>query len=358
MELDLQNTSSFSLKNIFNLRENIGYIILLFGFAIYFSYFITIQYVPIINLESLALLIITSALVGFIIISSLTLLLNYGAWYWSNIIKNPIILSLVLKYIKSSNFTEIPHILPLYLRRIAAFLYLITTSSYLLFFFGADYFKITNIEYCLAFFGILSLIITQIMCLFPFNTQNKIFKKGFIFINIISISAISAVIMIFLAHLIQVLYQETYPGKDNNFITFICVLLPLITSTVCLLAVRGTNENRNRLIISSLFCIMIFIFMGLGSATTRDIIRFFNLGALENTNLHVNYDGCQILKSYSFNIDCHPQQVSVAKNVNVLWRLGEYYIQFEKDNQIYKLVLPTENVKGLGFISITKISSK
>lgn len=82
---------------------------------------------------------------------------------------------------------------------------------------------------------------------------------------------------------------------------------------------------------------------GIGDFSTR-IIHLFKFGDIKNTSINVNQVSCEILRSNGFNVLCDKNQtVHSVSNIDVLWRVGEYFIQ-DSQNPARKVILPLKYV--------------
>ncbi|WP_040534513.1 hypothetical protein [Legionella drancourtii] len=103
-------------------------------------------------------------------------------------------------------------------------------------------------------------------------------------------------------------------------------------------------------ILFSLLC-----FDGFG-VLSKKIVRVYKFGAIENVSIGVDDIGCQIFKKKNLNIECNSKdKVFSIKNVNVLWRVGEYYVQFNGPNHNHEeVILSSTHVYHLDPIELTK----
>ncbi len=95
---------------------------------------------------------------------------------------------------------------------------------------------------------------------------------------------------------------------------------------------------------------ILFLLISLGATTnlSTKIIHSCKLGDIQNASLSIDYTGCEIFKAYGIKLTCSAKQpVYHVNNINILWRIGEYYLQ-DNNNLDTKFIMPTEHILSIG----------
>ncbi|GEM_PF-4597461 len=82
----------------------------------------------------------------------------------------------------------------------------------------------------------------------------------------------------------------------------------------------------------------------MGGKETALIMQAFKLGSMQEATLIVDDVGCQTLLKQDFPINCQFSGAHVANKINILWRVGEYYISYKVNNTEKKIIIPASHV--------------
>ncbi|MBA2653433.1 MAG: hypothetical protein H0U73_14395 [Tatlockia sp.] len=77
------------------------------------------------------------------------------------------------------------------------------------------------------------------------------------------------------------------------------------------------------------------------------IIHLFKFGDIKNSTIHTDGVGCRVFQANGFNLSCNKnQKIYDVIGVDILWRVGEYYLQNTK-NPIKKIIIQPEHIYAL-----------
>lgn len=323
---------------------NFGFkIFTLIGIIMLIIYFNSINFIPIGNFQSLAYIIILIAVMGILLGFSVVFTFFLAPFIWLQLIKlnDCFILIFGIKQIRYKKTNYIDWSPGLQIKNCLYYL-IFAYGSMLLFYFS---FKFLNgwpliILFYLAFLGISRAV------KYSLSKSEKIRKSKIRYVSAyfkIFTSILGSGFLLFLSCLfiLRKLYY-TIPNADKSFtLLIISSIMIVIFSSITLVPPKSKIWNMNLWAICASIGSIIIIFYTLGvfSSYTGLVVRNYNLGAMENTSIFVDEIGCKILAESKYPVVCNNQGIYSIKNINILWRVGEYYISFKKDKDTEARVL-------------------
>lgn len=132
---------------------------------------------------------------------------------------------------------------------------------------------------------------------------------------------------------------------NNYYLMFSFFVFIIVYSSFCLVPISKEWKLSKWMLLTAAVSIttLFLVLGGVGNFSTR-IVHLFKFGDIKNTTLYVNQVGCEILHSNKFDIICDGNgPMYRTKNIDIIWRLGEYFIQ-ETQNPQKQVILPLKYV--------------
>ncbi|MFT4060044.1 MAG: hypothetical protein QM652_10925 [Legionella sp.] len=333
---------------------------LFIGFITLNIYFFNIQFFPIVDLYSFAYLAIVVACLGIWIFIVMVLPFSCGPYLWMELLKKKGICELIFKeeadaFINSGkkdfiNLTDkarlrllfyyVGSIIAVYLSLLIIF----TKPSWVL---GAYF------------------LLGSMMKFYLFNNKNdeqvsedkKLENswgnsKCFLILKIYGASIIPGICL-----LLPTLMLIKFSFIRDEMLSYFFIFTLIFLSGVSLMPLVKNWRASSWIITVSTVVILfsLLCFDGFG-VLSKKIVRIYKFGAIENVSIGVDDIGCQIFKKKNPIVECNPKdKVFPIKNVNVLWRVGEYYVEFVGPNRRHEeVILSSTHVYHLDPIELTK----
>lgn len=319
------------------------YLSSLVGALIFVVYFWHINYFPAVNLQSLLYLLISAAIVGLSIFIFITLGIGLAPYVWSQLLKQKDTGGVILfnndatLVINSYQAGAID--IQLDQRKKIFIAYLISM------FLGAGCWIGL---FCAAYYFAWVEYVWQWLAVFAFFGKWLLFsekergyaktKKALMF-ALLKIT-IATLLSSFLCVVLCLFLLNSFFKIQ---ILVICVYI-ITLSSICLFP--PTKEWKlftwGYTVIIFGFSFLLVQFDGLPIFCTK-IIRSLAFGDIKHTTITVDKHDCEIFKINGFNVNCNLSQTSfLIENIDILWRVGEMYIQDSKNKHL-KIILSKTN---------------
>lgn len=347
-----------SFNDIKDLCKVILYFSLLLGFVIFSVYFFQIGYFPIVDLQSILYLPIIVALVGFLIFCCFVGPLGLAPYMWLELLKTKNTCELIMGK-KNAEFVmkaykdgpidlgdscririSLAYILSMF----------ISLGSWLFVALINDYF-----QYGIATFLLLGILGKNWLYLsnengvisFPYSSKNR---TSFIrtLLKIYSFSIFPGLCLLFFAYsLSKILIIH------DNFLAFVFLISIIVSSSMCLTPYSiEWKLYRWIIFVTSITIFLFLILLGGTSNLVTKIIHLFKFGAITNATLNIGKIGCEIFNLNGFDLPCNTnQKVYVISDIDILWRVGEYYIQDPK-HQARRFIFPLKYIYAVSIPDI------
>ena len=368
------------MKNIKEANNFLGYLFnmglkctLFLGALILGNYFIFINYIPVINFQSAIHILFIIAFIGFLVLFFTNLSFIWAPYIWLGLLqkRDSCILIVGKKHAKSiqkaylSGYID----LPLEVRSKIFYYYVISISLYLLLIWTSIFLNSHKVQIALIFVSLFSFL--YYASIFSSNEKQKdkphsLFSRKYMShktrarINIFIVS-VTAASMLFLGICFALkIVSSTHISSSLQIVSdldtlkivvltlLFSVMLVTLTSACLLPFTQSLNINVWMLLMGFFSACIIFISLQAVGDGSRAIIHSLKLGGLHDVSIHVDNVGCKILEQNHYKIKCEDNQVSIVNNIDVLWRVGEYYIRFNNnDPKPKKLIIPANHVLGI-----------
>ncbi len=372
MEKNKKNHSFFKIKEI---AENISLILkvglkvaILLGILIAAIYFMQISFIPIADLTSFIYLLIFIAVTGILVLIFLILPFFIAPSIWLSLLESPKTCKILIgdegkvSYFKKALKKGVITVSPSEQKWIAG-RYLLST----LFWITLTIIIISLISYwpktwpfkqawiiaifigSLFLFFIINFLITPQNQAKNFSQKFSILKQNFESFTYICFVSFFCTIILLAGNILNIglLYWQT--SEPTLWLLIFLPFLITLASGACLIPTKDFRHGicRWRLAVASFTMIFLFIYYGIGGVMSRGIVKTFKLGSITNATLSLNKIGCETLSKSGFSINCSNGNVYLASGIDILCRVGEYYISFgENENKKY-LIVPRKHVLGV-----------
>lgn len=330
-----------ALKKIFEEKAMLLFwnILLFSGGVIFLSYFMHIQYVPELELDSVVLLFASGSIIAGTIIFFLCLILIIPGLIWDSAISSFELL-LEIREKSQNDYTQ------------KIIWWFGVPSIFAVLCLHLYFFKNKIIFWVVISSSILGYFIALCRC--------RPRKLRFALLG----SWISGAIFFFLP--LMILYgMASKAALQNNFQDWTKIVLSVsfIVASNSSILLRPIKQKKIIWVtIVSLFS-LVYITMIIGSWSFIPQLIFTNtkLGNIENVQIIINHDGCTIFQLYKVEVDYLKNEgICLSKSpVTILSRIGKnYYIETRrKDNKKINFTLPSDSVKSWS-IAEAKVNEK
>lgn len=317
---------------------------LFIGFITLNIYFFNIQFFPIVDLYSIAYLAIVAACLGIWIFIIMVLPFSFGPYLWMELLKKKEVYDLIFKeeadvFIKSEkndfiNLTD--------KARQRLFFYYVCSII-------AVYLSLLIISHMPSWIlGVYFLFGIMMKSLYLFNNKNnnEVIKNkkpkntwsnstSVLIFKIYGASIIPGICLLF-----PTLMLIKFSFIKEEALTYFFIFTLIFLSGVSLIPlVKNWRVSSWVITVSTLVILFSLLCFGGFGELSKKIVHVYKF-AIKNVSIGVDEIGCQIFKEKNPSIKCNPtDKVFSIKNVNVLWRVGEYYIQFIGPNHRHEEVI-------------------
>ena len=328
------NKINYPPSKILELAKLSFYLSVIMGSLILCAYFFEINYLPSSNFQSMFYIPVVVSIIGFLILICFVVLFGLTPCLWQELLKEEETCryivkdknaDIVINVYKNGKFDLLDE-----LSRARISLYYVGINII----FAGIWILILLLDHpCREYTYTLFLILGTIGKHWFFLTKKSAAKKAIthnpstIFIKILSFSIIPALSLLFsMSFLTELLMINSAPIKLCFSICFI------VLSSFCLTYCPNNWSlfSWTTLIATSSFLILLCMFDGISKLSTN-IISDLKLGSIKHATIVVNQKGCVILNENGIKLPCDLKKDAYAvKDIEILWRIGEYYIKFVK----------------------------
>lgn len=343
-----------NLKQVKELFRVGFYLSMLCGFLIFGMYFIKIGYFPVADLSSLVYFLAIAALATIFFFGCYVSLFGSAPALWIELLRNKDICSVIIRK------EDVEKIVSAYKcgrieleknprKRILLAYYIaiiISTASWML--IGS-----INQYTCLIFF-ILGVIAVFWTIPVKENSKNdfdycKNNKKSILLslIKIYGHSILPGLIILVLFSILIKLLQI-----NNKYLELLIFMAIILNSSFCLTPKSEEWKLSTWIVVTACTSTTaFFILLNLGGNFSTQIIQFLKFGGIRDTSILVNKTGCEIFRINGFDLSCNNNKnVYKVENINILWRVSEYFIQDSKD-PTRKMIVPLQYIHPAIFLS-------
>lgn len=144
-------------------------------------------------------------------------------------------------------------------------------------------------------------------------------------------------------------FEIIQPDIWSTITSITLIITIIIASGICLVPRTKMLEIKQWMALSGgVLVLIVSIFYGTLGKSVNFIANVFKFGGLNNATIYVDESACQIFKKKAYLDNCNANEINEVKNIQILWRIGEYYIKFDnKNNKPNYLIIPKEHVFGM-----------
>lgn len=362
---------SFYLDHPF---KNLIKTVLLFGSIMLIVYFSSINFIPLGDFKSLMYVIMLLAIMGIVFLSILLLSFYMAPVVWENLLKDDSFCKIILRdmnlQIFKNNNERILLIRkdPKYQGKIVLY-YALSVLCFQFSIILFNYFNYEKIAHFIVYFSIVSVGLST-----PFIFQNETkdiseskisIKKNKTFMKFLSVikfpifsSAAAFYLLVPTLILHSISDNTAAKAHDLSFDILFLIIIAVLSGTSLIIPANIKNLKLWGLVVSFLIVCHALLTLDITSTVSGNIIRFYKLGAMNNVNIAVDEEGCEIFEAYHFSINCGTRKIYEIKSVNLLWRVGEAFVEFTDKNKISKyLIMDVNHLKGIES-DVKQITSK
>jgi hypothetical protein len=230
-------------------------------------------------------------------------------------------------------------------------------------------------HYSLSVFMITNLILFFISLLFfpvkngekqenhQYNVNPTPKQKTLIYLKIISFTATSGLYLLIGISIILLLTTNSSLHSYTHSLIGYAIGVCLIVVTASLICILPPNNNSFplkiwMLIVGVIFALFSCFLLGLFPNISSLMMSSLKLGNVKNVTLQIDNSACQLVARAGYPIQCNPKIKNYfINNIDLQWRLGEYYITFKSGNQSKEIFIPQTHILG-SIISIENAKSK
>ena len=341
-----------TIKDLISLFTKCAWLV---GFAIFAIYFFEIKFVSVNSWESLLGITIFAAILGGVILFSLGCMMVWSPMYWLFLFEFGSVAEIIVgkehaDYCKAkykSGYIDVPKVIG---GRIFLW-YVLPISGFML----IDFYFLYNKSFKFWLYGGLIFYFLSKIIFLSYESRLKKFlipkldkieyARESISVLLILIFSCAASFFIFIALIgIRTFYPQ---GSELSFSNHIEITILLIVISSCGL-IPANDKIRIEiwmLFVGLIGAIVLFVFTNTISEAVNRIIHTLKFGNMTNMTMMVDQIGCNILTGNNANI-CSEDKAYTFK-VDVLWRIGEYYVRYETENEETQAIIPKKHVLGL-----------
>lgn len=295
---------------------------MIFSSIVFFWYFFKINYYPISGiLSNTVLLFMVGSMTALFLMAIIApILLCSHFWHVVLTKKSNRKLLKTIKNSKTHSGKRRDMVAPIFLLNVCAILILATIYLF-------------SIKAALITWLITILSVTFIYLPFS-NTKEsaKIKFKSIHFRSIVDVTILS----IYCAGIITLITLAlTKLSNDSSLFSFV-IIYTLIFLSLSFSVTEKSQKYKNASSAVLLSAIILYIMLIFGSLSNlpHKVMKILHLGNLEHASISTDKVLCEIFKDKGKNIECsNTKSEYIINDVNILWRIGEYYIQFQSDQK-------------------------